>query len=361
MLHFDPLTPYNHLPNIPPQADIETKPILKACIEARSALAELKGAGALIPNQTVLINTIPLLEAKASSEIENIVTTTDALFRHALDDSSSADPATKEALRYRTALFVGLQSLNEKPLSTWTAIKVCSLIKGIEMDIRKVTGTALAGDKSGEIIYTPPTGVETIRSKLNNWESFIHNRLDIDPVIRMAITHYQFEAIHPFTDGNGRTGRVINLLFLISEGLLDQPILYLSRYILRHKLEYYRLLLEVTTEARWEPWILFILKGVTETALSTSAKIRAIRMLIEETTADVRTKLPKVYSRELIDAIFLQPYCRISVLISAGIAKREAASNYLRSLSTLGILAERKVGREKIFIHPKFMDLLLAQ
>jgi Fic family protein len=202
---FDPKKPYNELPSLPPRVDIESKAILKACIEARSALGGLKIAGDLIPNQGVLINTIPLLEAQASSEIENIVTTTDRLFQYANDVDGGADSATKEALRYRTALYSGYQHLSERPLTTATAVEVCRTIKGIDLDIRKTPGTALINDATGEVIYTPPEGEALLREKLSDWEKFIHEAEEFDPLIRMAVMHYQFEAIHPFNDGNGRT------------------------------------------------------------------------------------------------------------------------------------------------------------
>lgn len=354
---WQPDQPYLDLPTLPPQMDIETKAILKQCITARAALAELKQAAELIPNQAVLINTLPLLEAGASSEIENIVTTTDKLFQF-LHNENQADPATKEALRYSSALFEGFRALNQHPLNTRTIEDICTQIKGIQMNVRRTPGTALANDKTGEVIYTPPVGEDVLRTMLANWERFLHNAVEIDPLIRMAVTHYQFEAIHPFTDGNGRTGRIVNSLFLIQEGLLTLPILYLSRYIIQNKADYYRLLLQVTREQDWEAWIIYVLKGVEETATWTTAKIAAIRALSEHTVEYVRNKLPKVYSHELVSLIFELPYCRISSLADAGIAKRQAASQYLKQLVEIGVLIEAPVSKEKLFIHPKLMQLL---
>ena len=351
--------PYNQLPLLPPGTELETRAVLKKCIEARTALAELKQAAELIPNQTVLINTIPLLEAKDSSEIESIVTTTDLLFQHAQDTENHADPATKEALRYRTALNQGFRSLTERPLSTNTAVEICRTLKGAQLDIRRTPGTQLANDRTGEVIYTPPEGEEHLRNLLANWERFLHNETDLDPLVRMAVGHYQFEAIHPFVDGNGRTGRVLNTLFLIQEGLLNLPILYLSRYIIAQRADYYRLLLEVTTKQAWEPWLLFMLSAVEETARWTTAKIAAIRALSEHTTQFVRDQLPKTYSRELVDVIFEQPYCRISNVVDKQIAQRQAASRYLKELVAIGVLQEVQVGKEKLFIHPKLMQLLI--
>jgi len=354
---WQPEQPYLSLPPLPPKVDVETRTILKQCITARAALAELRQAAELIPNQAMLINTLPLLEAGASSEIENIVTTTDKLFQHAWNEDQ-ADPATKEALRYSRALFEGYPALNQRPLNTRTAQEICSQIKGVQMNVRRTSGTALTNDATGEIIYTPPVGEDVLRNMLADWERFLHNEVEIDPLIRMAIGHYQFEAIHPFTDGNGRAGRVVNSLFLIQEGLLTLPILYLSRYIIQHKADYYRLLLQVTREQDWEAWIIYVLRGVEETATWTTAKIAAIRAFSDHTSEYVRNKLPKVYSHELVSLIFELPYCRISSLTEAGIAKRQTASQYLKQLVDIGVLVEAPVTKEKIFVHPKLMQLL---
>jgi Fic family protein len=351
--------PYNKLPVLPPLAELETKAVLKRCITARAALAEFKQAAELIPNQAMLINTIPLLEAKDSSEIENIVTTTDLLFQYAQGGDNQADAATKEALRYRTALHSGFESLQARPLCTATAVEICRTLKTDDMDIRRVPGTQLTNHRTGEVIYTPPEGEAHLRELLANWERFLHNQTEIDPLIRMAVGHYQFETIHPFADGNGRTGRVINILFLIQQELLTLPILYLSRYIIANKADYYRLLLDVTREHAWEPWVLYMLQAVEDTARWTIAKIAAIRNLAEVTAMHVRTSLPKIYSRELVDVIFEQPYCRIGNLVEKQVAQRQAASRYLKELVSIGVLREVQVGKEKLFIHPKLMQLLL--
>ncbi len=357
---FDPAVPYNALPPLPPRADIESRPILKACIEARAALAELKQAGELIPNQAVLINSIPLLEAQASSEIENIVTTTDRLFRFADDREALADAATKEALRYRTALREGFESLARHPLTTRTAVNICRTIKGVEMDIRRTPGTALMNDRTGEVIYTPPEGEALLRDKLANWERFLHETEHIDPLVRMAVGHYQFEAIHPFVDGNGRTGRVLNLLYLVEKELLDIPVLYLSKAIIEAKQDYYRLLLDVSSQGAWEPWILFMLDAVRSTARWTTSRIKAIRTLIDDTASRMRQEAPGAYSRELTELIFVQPYCRIANVVEAGIAQRQTASVYLKQLADIGLLREAKAGREKLFINPALIETLRA-
>jgi len=357
VLRWQPDRPYNELPPLPPTQDVETRAVLKQCITARAALAELKQATGLIPNQSMLISLLPLLEARASSEIENIVTTTDELFRHVGNDAQ-ADPATKEALRYSRALFNGFKALKQNPLNTRTAEQVCTTIKGVEMSVRRIPGTKLKKDGTGEIIYTPPDGEALLREMLANWESYLHNETEIDPLIRMAIGHYQFEAIHPFTDGNGRTGRILNSLFLIEQGLLGLPVLYLSRYIIQNKADYYNLLLQVTRDQDWEPWLLYIIKGVEKTAAWTAEKITAIRALFDHTSDHIRTRAPKLYSHELVSLLFEMPYCRISSLTETGIAKRQTASLYLKQLIEIGVLAEVDAGKEKLFIHPKLMRML---
>jgi Fic family protein len=359
---FNPEVPYNDLPALPPPVDqIETTQILKRCIESRVALAELKQAAELIPNSAVLVNALPLLEARASSEIENIVTTTDKLFEFADIAEDRADAATKEALRYRTALYEGTKMVQRRMLSTDMAIQICSTIKGLELDIRANSGTTLKNRVSGETIYTPPVGQQLLIEKLNNWAEFMHRNTEIDPLVRMAVQHYQFEAIHPFEDGNGRTGRILNILFLVEHGLLDSPILYLSRYIIQNKADYYRLLSGVTKEQDWTPWILFILDGVEETCTWTTDKIKSIRELMEHTGQFVQKQLPKIYTWELVELLFKQPYCRIGNLVDNGIAKRQTASVYLKQLCELGVLREVKSGRENIFVHPKYIELLSGE
>ena len=362
MTDFNPKEPYNNLPPLPPPLEeIESKDILKRCITARVALAELKQAADLIPNSTVLVNAIPLLEARASSEIENIVTTTDKLFEFADIAEDRADAATKEALRYRTALYEGTKMVQRRMLTTDMAIQVCSTVKGIELDIRAEPGTTLKNRMSGEVIYTPPVGQQLLIKMLDNWAEFMHDSTDIDPLVRMAVQHYQFEAIHPFSDGNGRTGRILNILFLVEHGLLDSPILYLSRYIIQNKAAYYRLLQKVTREQAWAEWIGFILDGVEETCTWTTDKIKSIRELMEHTAQFVQKRLPKIYSWELVELLFKQPYCRIGNLVDSGIAKRQTASVYLKQLCDLGVLREVKSGRENIFVHPKYIELLTGE
>jgi len=350
--------PYNNLPTLPPEQDVETKAVLKLCIKARAALAELKQAGELIQNQTILINIISLLEAKDSSEIENIVTTTDKLFQHTHGHDDQANHATKEALRYRTALYQGVQSIQERPLNTRITIEICQTIKGVDLDIRATTGTALKNSYTGAVIYTPPDGQETIRNLLSNLDQFLHYNEDIDPLIKMAVAHYQFEAIHPFVDGNGRTGRILNTLYLMDQQLLTLPILYLSRFIIQNKAKYYELLLSVTTQSNWQEWILFMLQAVKNSSEWTIIKIKAIQHLHEHSIEYIKSYAGKIYSRELIDVIFEHPYCRISNLVEKGIAKRQAASTYLKKLVELEVLEEINSGKEKLFLHSKLLHLL---
>jgi len=357
---FDPSLAYNELPPLPPPVEsIETSSILKKCISARVALAELKQAAELIPNASVLVNALPLLEAQASSEIENIVTTTDKLLEYVdAPEARAADPATKEALRYRRALFEGVRKVQKGPLTVETAIEVCRTIKDEKLELRSKPGTTLRNMSSGAVIYTPPVGQDVIRAMLANWQEFLTAKNELDPLIRCAVQHYQFEAIHPFADGNGRTGRILNILYLVQQGLLDTPILYLSRYIIRNKADYYRLLLEVTTKQSWGPWIVFMLDSIENTCGWTTEKIKAIRDLMRHTGDFIHRRLPKIYTWELVELLFKQPYCRIANVVDAGLAKRQTASVYLKSLAEIGVLRELNAGRESLFVHPKYIELL---
>jgi Fic family protein len=356
----NPKRPYNDLPLLPPQTDLETRSVLKKCVAARTALAELWLAGHLIPDQRVLIHAIPNLEARASSAIENIVTTNDALFRQASLGDDETTPATKEAARYRTALYEGVEALKSRPLSTRIAVDVCGAITGIYLDVRRTPGTTLANSHTGEVIYTPPEGEAHLRQMLSNWEKFAHGSPELDPLVRMAVLHYQFEAIHPFPDGNGRTGRILNILSLIQDGLLDSPTLYLSRHILSTRGDYYRLLARVTEHQEWEPWLLYVLAAVEETSGWTTQKIRAVRALMDETIVYVRAAAPKL-PHAVVEQIFTYPYTRIANLVEQGIAGREAVSKYLKELVRLGVMEEEKVGRDKLFLHRKYIDVLFAE
>jgi Fic family protein len=355
---FDPNIPYNALPTLPPRQDIETKAVLRKCIDATRKLEGLRQAAKHIPNQDVLINSIPLREAQDSSAIENIVTTNDKLFRFANSDGEHADPATREILRYRTALRNGYDNLKVRPLTVQTALTLCRTIKDYDLDVRSLPGTTLTNHTTGQVIYTPPEGADVIRGKLSNWEKYLHEQDGVDPIIRMAVGHYQFEAIHPFPDGNGRTGRALNILYLIDQKRLDLPILYLSQYINANRDGYYKLLNRVTAGEEWEPWILFMLDAVEQTAQWTTSKIDALKALMDDTVRYVKAARPKIYSRELVELIFTQPYCRTADLVENGVASRNIAAKYLKELAAAGVLEQRKEGREVLYLNTRFLDLL---
>ena len=357
---FFPDKPFNDLPLLPPKAEIETKATLKKAISAGRALAELKGLGETIPNQAILVNSIILQEAKASSEIENIVTTHDALFRAFSAKTSQIDPATKEVLRYREALWEGYNSLKDRPLLTTNLfIRIVQTIRANKAGIRNTPGTKVANAATAEVVFTPPEGESIIRDKLKNLEDFIHAEDEVDPLIKLALIHYQFEAIHPFTDGNGRTGRILNILYLTQKGLLDLPVLYLSKYIIEQKSEYYRRLRGVTVNQDWEPWILYMLDAVEQTALHTLDKILAVRELLVKTLEFTKGNLPaRAYSKDLIELLFHQPYTKAQFLVDAGIVKRQAAADYLKKLEEIGVLSAHKVGKENLYLNTKLYDIL---
>jgi len=356
--NWQPDIPYNELPPPPGVDELETRRVLKAAIGANAALAQLDQAVASISNPTVLINTIPILEAQASSEIENIVTTTDELFRHQIDEAG-ADPATRETLRYRTALRTGFDLTIQRGLTTATALAVCSTIKARDMRVRALPGTRIANPATGEIIYSPPEGKELIETKLAEWERFIHADDGLDTLIRMAAAHYQFEAIHPFVDGNGRTGRIANVLMLVDAGLLRLPVLYLSRYIIDSKNDYYRLLLAVTTDGAWEEWILYILRGIELTSRYTLRKIAAIRDLQTDFTQRARVVSKRGADSEFQSVLFEQPYCRIAIVMDRCDVSRPTASAWLNALAESGLLQTAKVGRDRLYINREFLQLLV--
>lgn len=332
--------------------------MLKAAIGANTAVARLDQASIAIPNPTVLINTIPVLEAQASSEIENIVTTTDELFRH-LEDESGADPATRETLRYRSALRVGYEQSASRGLTTATARAICTTIQDREVDVRAVPGTRIANPATREIRYSPPEGRDVILDKLKDWEDFVHGDDGMDPLVRMAAAHYQFEAIHPFSDGNGRTGRILNVLQLVDAGLLRLPVLFLSRYIIDTKNDYYRLLLGVTAEHDWESWLLYILTGIEQTSNQTVQKIGAIRDLQESFAARARRLTKAGANADFQSVLFEQPYCRIATVMQRCRVSRPTATAWLTSLSDAGLLQEYKVSGQRLFINREFLELLV--
>ncbi len=345
---------------LPLSKDIETKAVLKKALEANRALAELKGTARTIPNQSILINALSLQEAKDSSEIENIVTTHDELYRSMVSNSNVSN-ATKEVKRYREALYRGLELVNSHHmLLTRHIVEIQEILEENSAGIRKQAGSALRNERTKEIIYTPPQDYNTILDLMHNLEEYINdtNMDTCDPLVKMAIIHYQFESIHPFYDGNGRTGRIINILYLILTNLLDLPVLYLSSYIIRTKSDYYRLLNAVRTEDDWEAWILYMLTGVEETSKESVKLIEAITKLIQETKTTLREKLPKLYSKDLLELLFKHPYTKIGFLVDELGVSRKTAGLHLRAIENIGILESVKVGRDVYFVNKELFSLL---
>lgn len=357
---FDRERPFNGLPKVPPATELESRAVLKKAIGARAALEALRGAGTRLPNQAVLLQAIGLQEARLSSEIENVVTTNDALYRAFADEGQRADPQTKEVLRYQQALWRGFQAVKQenRALSTRVFEEIVSTIRMVDLRVRRVPGTRLV-DSSGAVVYTPPDGEDLLRDLLANLERFLYAEDDLEPLVRMAVAHYQFEAIHPFSDGNGRTGRILNILFLVERGLLDLPVLYLSSYILREKASYYALLRGVTEEQAWEPWVLFVLEAVERTSLETRTRIESLLALIEKWRAEIQARAPKVYSKDLVEIVFRHPYTKIAFLQAAGLGTRQTASKYLQELSRLGLLRPIRIGREVYFLNEPFLAALI--
>lgn len=362
-MHFSADKPFNALPDLPPRVELETSRVLKANTRASRALAELKGRTHTIPNPTILLNTLALQEAKLSSEIENIFTTNDELFRGLAANGHAADlsPHAKEVLHYRDALWHGVDIIRKRPfLSTNLAIDLVNIIKQNKAGIRKLPGTKLQNPETKEVIYTPPQGEDLIRRKMANLERFSNDSsTDLDPLVRVGVAHYQFEAIHPFFDGNGRAGRILIILQLIMNGLLEIPILFLSRFIIENKAQYYRSLRTVTEHGDWEAWLLYMLEAIEQTARATTQKILAIHDLLADTLEKAKAALPKpVFSKELIELIFEQPYCKIRFLEQRGIAKRLTATKYLRSLEKAGLVVPVRKGKELIFVNHHLWRLL---
>ena len=355
---FDREIPYNDLPLLPPKADTETKQILRKTISAGRALAQLNGTLLNLPNPTLFLDTIYLQEAKASSEVENIITTNDELYKSLVADRKTEKLATKEVLSYKEALWLGLEELKIKPLITTNlCVKIVQCIKQNNASIRNTPGTKLSNTE-GEVIYTPPSGEQVIREKLANLEKFINEDETIDPLIKMAILHYQFEAIHPFSDGNGRTGRILLLLYLKLSGLLNTPAIYLSEYIIKNKIEYYRCLKDVTEKNEWEDYILYMLDMIEETANKGLKRLNKITLAMEETATEIKKKLPKVYSKDLIEILFRLPYTKRQHLIEENIGNLKTVGNYLIALEENGFLKSEKVGKEKLYLNQKLLEIL---
>lgn len=353
-------TAYNKLPLLPPRrSEVETVRILRQLVQSSVALAELKGIVNVLPNPGILLNAVVLKEARASSEIENVITTQDKLYQALSAKGAQIDAETKEVLRYREAMLYGFRFIQKKSfLSTNAIVEIQRILEENNAGIRKLPGTALRNAVNGKVIYTPPDNPETIKKLLRNYEVYLNDEDDISPLIKMAIQHYQFESIHPFYDGNGRTGRILNILHLILHGLLDSPVLFISRYIISHKADYYRLLQEVRTKGNWEGWILYMLKAVESTARETMKQVTEMNRLFEQTTKSVRTKAPGIYSKELIELLFEQPYSKSEFLEKRLNVSRITAGKYLKELERIKVLSSRKVWKETLYINVRLFDLL---
>lgn len=358
------LKPTYAIPDLPPPGLIETPSVLKALARAHRFLAELKGRAATIPNQGILIDTLSLQEAKASSEIENIVTTQDELFQLNAFPESAGSPAAKEVARYRDALRYGYdeQRRLDGLLTNNMLIAMFRILKKTDETFRETPGTALKNQGTGALVYIPPQDAKEVRDEMGVLEKFINedgDGVDIDPLTRMAIIHHQFESIHPFPDGNGRIGRIINVLYLTRCGLLDIPILYLSRYITQNKGEYYRLLQVVRETGEWEEWLLYMLKGVEETAIETLRLVEAIRGLMAETKHRMRTEHPKIYSQDLLNNLFRHPYTRIEFVQEEIGVSRPTATKYLDELAESGMLFKHREGRNNYYINQPLVALFV--
>jgi len=346
------------LKNLPPKTDLETKKILKKAIQANRALAKLNGVAKIIPNSQILINSLVLQEAKDSSEIENIITTHDELYRASVDINNISNE-TKEVQNYSKALRLGYSLVKDnKLLLKRYIVAIQKELEQNDAGIRRQSGTVLKNEKTNEVIYTPPQEFEIVDKLMNDLERYINEPNDIDPLINMAIIHHQFESIHPFYDGNGRTGRIINILYLILNDLIDIPILYLSRYIINNKADYYRLLQEVRTKNKWEEWIIYMLDGVEVTSLETIELINNIKELMDESKYKIKKSLPRLYSKDLVEVLFMHPYTKIDFLVeNLGIA-RQTASRQLKELEKIGILETIQIKNSKYFINIELYAML---
>lgn len=351
------------VPVLPLEADLETKRVLKKLSTVRAALAELKGIAATIPNANILISTLSVQEAKDSSAVENIITTHDEAFRAQLGIQYVKGTAAKEVQNYVLALKTGFELVKSQGIITnATILKIQQQLEKNDAGYRKLPGTELKNDKTGEVVYTPPQSHERLVQLMGNLVEYLNvdEPQDIDPVVKMAIIHHQFESIHPFYDGNGRTGRILNILYLVAKGLIDLPVLYLSRYIIQNKNDYYRLLQQVRDTGKWEDWILFILDGVETVSLQSIELIKGIKELMQRYKIHIRKKY-KFYSQDLLNNLFNHPYTKIEYLQKELKVSRQSASKYLNQLvdDPLAILKKVKIGRDYFFVNHKLMDLFI--
>jgi Fic family protein len=346
---------------LPLQSEVETKVVLRKAALAHKALAELKGSISSIPNENILLETLTLSEARESSAIENIISTFDEVYQSNQFSEQFASPAAKEVHLYAQALKTGFQLVKEHGLLTNNYIlQIQATVEQNNAGFRKRPGTKLLNDRTGQVVYTPPQDYETIVSLMQNLESFINDDtlMDADPLVKMAIIHHQFESIHPFYDGNGRTGRIINMLYLVQKGLIHLPVLYLSRYIIKHKNEYYRLLQSVRDTGEWETWIIFILEGVAQTASETVVLIASVKKLMIQLKQQIRAGYPKMYSQDLINNLFKYPYTKIEFIQKDLGVSRNTAIRYLEALVQEGLLIKKKIGRDNFYINHALFGLL---
>jgi Fic family protein len=352
--------PFNQLQELPPRINrVETVNVLRQLVNSAVAVAELKGIAKTLPNPVILLNAVILKEARASSEIENVITTQDKLYQALSAKGAETDAATKEVLRYREAMLFGYQFIQQKGfINTNTIVTIQKILEENNAGIRKLPGTALRNASTNKVIYTPPDDHEVILRLMKNLENYLNEKDTISPLIKMAIQHYQFESIHPFYDGNGRTGRIINVLYLILHNVLEAPVLYLSDYIIRTRADYYKLLQQVRTTDNWEAWILYLLKGVEITAGETSARIKSIHKLFQATQEKIRKEAPAAYDKELIEILFEHPYCKIELVTARLGISRITASKYLKKLEAIGVLQSKKVWKETLYINTRLFELL---
>jgi Fic family protein len=346
---------------LPVKVDVESKAVLRKTAMANKALAELKGVIGTIPNEKILLETLALREARESSAIENIISTFDEVYQSNLFSNQYASPEAKEVHQYAKALIEGFNLVKKYGiLSNNHILQIQQIVEQNNAGYRKLPGTKLLNDKPGEIVYTPPQGHDSIVALMNNLEVFINDDkiMDVDPLIKMAIVHHQFESMHPFYDGNGRTGRIVNILYLVQKKLLHLPILYLSKYIIKNKSDYYRLLQEVRVNNSWEDWIIYMLDGIEKTAIETIILINSIKQLMQEYKTLIRSQYPKMYSQDLLNNLFKYPYTKIEYIQSDLEISRNTAIRYLEELVKSNILVKHKIGRENFYENRELFKLL---
>lgn len=351
------------IPLLPPKVELETKRVLKKAALANRFLAELKGMSETIPNETILINTLTLQEAKDSSAIENIITTHDEMYKAQLFEDMFVNASAKEVSKYADALIHGFELVRKNKILTENYIlEIQKILEQNDAGYRKLPGTSLINEKTGLVVYTPPQDYDTIVKLMENLINYMNDGevQDVDPLIKMAVIHFQFETIHPFYDGNGRTGRIINILYLVLTQLLNIPILYLSRYIIKYKADYYRLLQSVRETGDWEEWILYILEGVEQTSKETIELIVNIRNLMQQYKKGIRNKMHKVYSQDLLNNLFRHPYTKIDFVKRDLQVSKLTARRYLDLLVTNGFLRKEKIGRSNFYINEPLFSIFIG-